>query len=272
MMEHAITEEDIRDFYDLYNEFISLERDYQHMILGRKEVSQELVKKLELLERMSRLIERGIKTQKYHYENSMKDVNNAKIEDYQKALEVLKELASNETVQYEIKTLTYIAFDSSERHGYRTTEEYTGEITILAEKSSLKEFDSSKKLPSLTQKMLLDIYKQGFSMILVGNDEYMTKRLNIPNKQSLGHYHPMVFYLQDDNLSTAVSSFMNFIEENGPDIEGMEVGYLVQVIKSKYLRSKKLNKKLNWHLGEVWYNQDVEGGRKYARKRKYVWF
>ena len=91
-------------------------------------------------------------------------------------------------------------------------------------------------------------------MILVGNDEYMTKRLNIPNKQSLGHYHPMVFYLQDDNLSTAVSSFMNFIEENGPDIEGMEVGYLVQVIKSKYLRSKKLNKKLNWHLGEVWYN------------------
>lgn len=59
MMEHAITEEDIRDFYDLYNEFISLERDYQHMILGRKEVSQELVKKLELLERMSRLIERN---------------------------------------------------------------------------------------------------------------------------------------------------------------------------------------------------------------------
>ena len=120
--------------------------------------------------------------------------------------------------------------------------------------------------------MLLDIYKQGFSIILVGNDEYMTERLNIPNKQSLGHYHPIVFYLQDDNLSTAVFSFINFIEENGPDIEGMEVGYLVQVIKSKYLRSKKLNKELNWHLGKVWYNQDVEGGRKYARKRKYVWF
>ena len=103
-------------------------------------------------------------------------------------------------------------------------------------------------------------------MILVGNDEYMTKRLNIPNKQSLGHYHPIVFYLQDDSLSTAVSSFMNFIEENGPDIEGMEVGYLVQVIKSKYLSSKKLNKELIWHLGKYGTIKMLKGGRKYVNK------
>lgn len=240
IMNHRITQEDISDFNILYSEFASLERDYQHMILGRKKASQELVKRLDLLEQMSRLIERGIKSQKYHYESSAKDVKDAGIKDYHKALEVLRQLASNDSVQYEIKTIFYPAYDSSERHGYRTTEEYTGEIIILAEKSSLSKFDSSKKLPYLTREMLSEVYEQGYSMVLVGNDEYMTERLDLPKKQTLGHYHPIVFYLQDDELAKATSSFINFIGENGPDIDQLKVDDLVRTIKSKYQKVKKL--------------------------------
>lgn len=37
IMNHSITQKDIMDFKNLYCEFISLERDYHQMILGRKQ-------------------------------------------------------------------------------------------------------------------------------------------------------------------------------------------------------------------------------------------
>lgn len=241
IMNHHITQEDISDFNNLYSEFASLEQDYQHMILGRKEASQGLVKRLDLLEQMSRLIERGLKSQKYHYENVSDNSISFGIEDSYKVLEVLKLLSSNESIQYEVKTITYPAFDSSERHGYRTTSEYTGEITILGEKNAISKLDSSQKLPYLRREMLIEIYQQGYSMVLLGNDEHMTERLNLPNKQTLGYRQP-VFYLHDDELAAATSLFMHFVEENGTDLECLNIDDLVQTIKSKYQKLEKRKK------------------------------
>ena len=42
IMEYQITQEDIKDFYNLYSEFVSLENDYQQKILGRKEIAKDL--------------------------------------------------------------------------------------------------------------------------------------------------------------------------------------------------------------------------------------
>lgn len=142
-------------------------------------------------------------------------------------------------MQYEIKTIRYPAYDSSERHGYRTTDEYTGEITILAEKEALLKFESNKKISYLNQKMIEEIYRHGFSMILFGNDEHKTERLNLPNKQKLGYYHPIVFYLQDDELANAVTSFISFIQENGADLNQIGINDLVETIKSKYQKRNK---------------------------------
>ena len=236
IMEYQITQEDIKDFYELYCEFASLETDYRQMILGRKYTSKDLTKKLELLKQMGELISRGIKIQKEYYEDASRDLENAYIEEeqYNKVFEVLRRLASNDSVQYEIKTIRYPAYDSIDRHGYRTTEEYTAEITILAEKESLSKFKSDKDISHLNQKMIEEIYARGFSMILFGNDEYTTERLNLPNKQVLGYYHPLVFYLQDDQLANAISSFIKFIQENGADLNNIEINDLVETIKSKY--------------------------------------
>ena len=242
IMGHRITQKDISDFNNLYSEFASLEKDYQRMILGRKEASLELVKRLDLLEQMSRLIERGMKSQKYYYENVSSSSISFGEEDSYKVLEVLKRLASGDSLQYEVKTITFPAFDSSERHGYRTTSEYTGKITILGEKESISKLDSSRKLPFLNQEMLVNIYQQGFSMILIGNDEYYTERLNLQNKQTIGSYHPLVFYLQNDELANATSSLMSFVEENGTDLSQIEVDDLVKLLKDKYQKSQKRKK------------------------------
>lgn len=240
MMKHCITQEDILDFNNLYSEFVSLEKKYQHMILGRSKTSKDLIKKLELLQQMGMLITREIELKKSHYENFVKDIGDVSVNDYHKVFEVLRQLAKNDSVQYEIKTILYSTVDGRECHGYRTTEEYTSEITILAERKSISKFNSSKKLSCLTRDMLLDVYNQGYSVILTGNDEYMTEMLELPNKQTLGLYRPIVFYLQDDELANATSSFISFIEENGPDIDQIGVDDLVQIIKSKYQKTKKL--------------------------------
>lgn len=189
---------------------------------------------------MSEFITRGISIQKSNYEKSVRELEDINIDDYYKVLEVLKLLSSNELVQYEIKTLTYPTFDYSERHGYRSAEEYTGEITILAEKEALSKLvDISTEMSYLTKDMLREVYQQGFSMILVGNDRYRTE-LNLPNQRTLGYFYPIVFYLQDDELAIATSSFMSFIEENGTDLEQIKIDDLVQTIKSKYQKQKKL--------------------------------
>ena len=242
IMKYVITQDDIKDFYELYSEFVIDEVNYQQMILERKRVAQDFIQKLELLRQMSELISRSIDIKKRHYEyaaNNSKDLIIAESQ-YDKVFRVLKQLASDETTQYEIKTIKYTAYDSNERHGYRTTDEYLGSVTILAEKQSLNEIESYKKNYTIRE-MLENIYKFGYSMIIFGNDEYTTERLNLPNKRILGHYHPLVLYLQNDNLTKSISSFIEFINENGPDLDGIEANDLLGVLQQKYKsNSKKL--------------------------------
>ena len=235
IMNYSITLEDIKDFYDLYCEFASLEADYNHMILGRKDVAKDLAERLELIKQMSKLIDRDIKIRQDNYKSVAKDLN-INEEQYNKVFEVLRQLAANESAQYEIKIIKFPAYDNSVRYGYRTSEEYTGEMTILCEKGALSGFESDKKMSYLNSIMLEDIYQQGFSMVLFGD---CVEEINLPNKQFLGYYHPIVFCLQDDSLASASKAFINFIEENGADLNHIEIDDLIATIKSKY---KKRNR------------------------------
>lgn len=240
IMEYQITQEDIKDFYNLYSEFVSLENDYQQKILGRKEIAKDLVKRLELLKQMNELILRGIITKIGHYENASRNIKDSYMdeEQYEKVFRILRQLASDESIQYEIKTIKYPTYDSSEKHGYRTVDEYTGEVTILAEKEALAKF-SDEKNSYLMRKKIEEIYRYGSSVVLFGNDEYVTEELNLPNKQTLGFHHPIVFYLQDDELANAVMSFMSFIKENGVDINKIETNDLIETIKPKHQNNNK---------------------------------
>lgn len=238
---HVITEEDIKDYYNLYSEYFKAKNEYSHLILGRKEKAQELLKTLKLLETMNKLILEGIKGERNYMEDSINELRYAHIKDYSKAFEVLKRLAETDKVKYEIKAIKFPAYDSIERHGYRDTIEYEGEIIILGESETLSKYDFSSSNQYFSKDTLIEIYNHGFSMVLIGNDEYKTD-LKLPNKHTIGNYHPIIFYLQDDELANAASKFIKFIEENGPDIEGMEISDLVNIINSKYCKSKKRTK------------------------------
>ena len=63
--------------------------------------------------------------------------------------------------------------------------------------------------------------------------------MSLPNKQILGYYHPIVFYLQDDELANAVRSFISYIQENGGDLDHIDPTELVNIIRSKYQRRKR---------------------------------
>lgn len=88
--------------------------------------------------------------------------------------------------------------------------------------------------------MLIDIYQQGFSMILIGNDEYYTEHLNLPNKQIIGNYNSLVLYLQNDELATITSSLVSFVKENGTDLNQIEIDDLVKLLKEKKKNLKKI--------------------------------
>ncbi len=241
IMDHIITQEDIEDFNNLYSKFVILENEYKKMIFNRKEAAKELTKILSLLHKMNDLIGRDIASKKDYYEISVRNSKDININEQYKVFETLRQLASHEAVQYDIKTIEYTTFDNSERHGYRTTGKYTEKIIILAEKEALSKLDNSKKMPYLNQQMLLDIYNQGFSMVLAGNNECTIEHLNIENVYKLGEFNPIIFYLHDDELAHAASSLMEFIEENGADFSQIDVNDLIRAIKSKY---KNRNKKI----------------------------
>lgn len=88
--------------------------------------------------------------------------------------------------------------------------------------------------------MLIDIYQQGFSIILIGNDEYYTEHLNLPNKQIIGNYNSLVLYLQNDELATITSSLVSFVKENGTDLNQIEIDDLVKLLKEKKKNLKKI--------------------------------
>lgn len=233
---YHITQDDVLDFYNLYAEFKLLEDEYQSMTLGRKEAAKSLVERLTFLEEMSNIITTKTRTRKNIYEEATSDLEEASIKDYNKLFEVLRILASTDTTQYGIKTFEFLAYDSSERHGYRTDETYTGVIAILAESESLARLEESITGTHITKERLLELYQQGYSMVLTGNDDYMSD-CDLPNKHALGNLHPIVFYLQDDELAKAATAFLGFVAENGADIDGIEVADLVKVIKASYQKT-----------------------------------
>ncbi len=163
-------------------------------------------------------------------------ITNEDVKDFYNLYEeVLQLLANNDSLQYEIKTITYSTINSIDRYGYRTMDRCSEKITILALKENLEKLDN---ITVLTQKMLMEIYQQGSSMVIVGNDDYMTKGLKLPNQQILGYYQSMVCYLQDDELAHAISMLISFIEENGTDFEQISSNDLANSIKGTYQKQK----------------------------------
>ncbi|MCI8330694.1 MAG: hypothetical protein HFE04_01185 [Bacilli bacterium] len=232
---HIITEKDIEDFYQLYSEFLKEDKEYHHIILGRKEKAQELLGKLKILKNMCKLITREIDRHNEHLENSTDELEYAHIKDKMKALEILKLLASTNEEKYEIVKINFPAYDSIERHGTRDSINYNGEIIILAEENTILGYDFSNKNKCLQKSTLIEIYNKGYSIVVVSNDECKT---NLPfPKITIGNYHPIIFYLQNDELAKAAYQFIKYIEENGPDIEQIEISELIKEINKKYKKT-----------------------------------
>ncbi len=235
---YNFTRDYVLDFYVLYHEFSLLEEKYRQMVHGRKVEAANLVAKLKFLEEMVEIIATKLKTKKGYYQESTYDLGDASIKDFNKLYEVLKTLASTETTQYDIKTFEFSAYDSSEHHGYRTMNRYDGVIAILAEKESLSNLEASIKGTDISRERIMELYQQGYSMVLTGNDDFMTD-YDLPSRYNLGSYHPIVFYLKDDELAKAATAFLDFAAENGTDMDNIEVVDLAETIKSKY--QKKMN-------------------------------
>ncbi len=237
---HIITSEDIMDFYNLYLEISDLEKEYEKTVYGRKNEALKIREKLMLLANMNNLFEKNLKAKVQNYEIATKNIEDVRVKEHYKMLEVLKELASNDEVKYVVKTFNFPAVSFSENNGYRYSYDIMGQLIILAEEKALEKLGSSEHLTHLRRSMLEDIYNQGFSMVLAGTNEHLTENLNIENKRMLGVYQPLVFYLQNDELSKAAYSLMLFINDNGADFSNLEVTDIVKAINEKYIvRSKK---------------------------------
>lgn len=243
LSEYSITENDIKDFYDLYCEFESLENDYQQMVLGRKEYAEKIVQKLELLGQFSELINKNInekRKDKHFYIKSLY------IEESFKALEVIKQLANIDGDKYILKSVDYVEHSGGiSKHGYHLDgDSYNDTLIILAEESILNEYDLSNKLAWQYNNILKDIYNCGTSMILLGN-ERRTNVINIENNHKFfaSYGKKMRFYLQDDELSKASQAFIDYIEENGSDLKDINIEDLVNVIREKYYNKSKVKSK-----------------------------
>ena len=96
-------------------------------------------------------------------------------------------------------------------------------------------YDFSNKNKCLQKSTLIEIYYKGYSIVVVSNDECKT---NLPfPKITIGNYHPIIFYLQNDELAKAAYQFIKYIEENGPDIEQIEISELIKEINKKYKKT-----------------------------------
>lgn len=233
--DYSITENDIKDFYNLYCEFESLENDYQQMILGRNKYAEKLMQKLELLERISVLITNNInEKRKYKYISMNYPLY---IEESYKAFEVIKQLANSNNLTYDIKSVKYVEHGGGiSKHGYHLNgDSYNDSLVILAEESVLNECCFPNKPAWKLDELLKYIYNNGTSMILLGN-ERRTNVINIENNEEF--YAPygkkIRFYFQDDELAKASQAFIDFIGENGGDLNNIDIEDLVNVIKEKY--------------------------------------
>lgn len=232
LRDYVLTEQDVKDFYDLYRDYTEIESKYQTLVFGRKEQAKVLSDMLTLLSEMGEIIFREINAKKNEINQSLTELEYANIEDEMKALEIIKELANAEEAEYDIKVIHYQTYDSSERHGYRTMEEYTGEVVILAKKQALDKLEDD----SIISKEIAQIYEEGHSFIVFGNDEFMTSRLSVP-KQILENYQPLVFCSQgDDVLANAFSLFVHYVNQNGAKFPDISVLDIAKEIKKTYLK------------------------------------
>ena len=243
-LKHKITEQDIIDFKDLYNEFIKLETKYKESMCGRVKVAKDIYEKSKLLESLSAKIKQDCEIKNDSYKHLAEGNAASTPYDY---LELIKELANYDKEKYDIKTIDYETCYWSERHGYREcSSHYQEQVRVLSEKDVLEKIPSSFGYSYQLNNHLKELYEQGASLFLAGGDSLSGFEISGLEYRKFCQIN---MYLHDESidyeLANAIELFSSFADENGYDISNIDKDELVEFIRSNYsVNSKKAKQKV----------------------------
>lgn len=230
-----ITDNDIKEFADYYQEVQKLREKYMISSLGRKQIAQEISDKLEPLSTFLYFL----KNRSDAIGTEYKYVSNY-ISDYEMAMRLLLRLANTNGEQFALKKFIATDFSSSEiNHGVREHEHVGGNIWVIGKKRVLDKINDKKYyFGSEFGHVADDIIKKGHSLIIF-TDHYFNSNVKPKNHEKTnlveflvsGEVDNISCYLYNDELAQSAYKFVDFIKENGSDIKGIDEDTLFELIQ-----------------------------------------
>ena len=244
-----LTQEDIFGLAKVYQEIITLEEQYKQTTLGRKQIAEEIRKKVNIMQRFLFYLKSNLRHINEKYEYSQDYIN-----DYEKAIRLILKLANKEENQYS-QVLLHIEDEATFEtiHGDREKLPAYNKAIIITKKEIVDNIDANRvyrahEIGKLTE----EIYKQQVSLIIL-TDYYhhsLVKPNTFNNNPTLGEEQidaddvvgNISCYLFDDDLFDVISAFKNFIQQNGADIKDLDENEIIKNITAsttKLVRTKK---------------------------------
>lgn len=230
-----------KDIYELahdYQEILDLEEKYKQATLGKKQIAEEIRKKIFFFNRFVSHLKGYMHSINQTYEYSQEIIT-----DLEKAIRIILRLANQNTDSYSINSLKISGRRNFETiHGDKQSAELEGIVWIITNKEALKELDSNKIYPAHEiSNITLNFLKKGYSLIIFTNYSYDSivkpNLFNTDLTEEKISTHDLnsgiSCYLQADELSNALNIFLNYISENGADIKDLDENELYQYLINK---------------------------------------
>lgn len=235
-----ITPEDIREFANDYEQVLSLIEKYKKSVTNRYSIATEIVEKLSPLEKFIFLFKDKNHNLATYYANISSRLSDPKL-----AIRVLLDLANLENEEYIIKSFN--TRDFSIFTVDNDPKELGGNVLLLAKKEAFLNIDDDGYyFRNDFDKMALSIFSKGYSVVIVTDHGYQSViskwKNNTPQGNQLESNGDLYYYLQDDDsLTKAVNTLIDFIYQNGGDLRGINRDDLFEVLK-KEQQEKTLEK------------------------------
>ena len=224
LIEYDLERIDNKTLLELYKQIIELQKKYNNVSFGKKQIAMQIVRALNIfMEKTKLLPQEKIQSIIDNYEYNYNFVNDAYM-----FLRIILRLANEKENKYILKT--FYGYDGP-KENYIEGKNLKASIFVVGNKEILDMLDDKKIYYKNEFSTLVNqILKKGYSLIIMTKNGYCITNDYMDKLKGLrafdipvdGDTSNIDCYLYDDELLSSVNKFKDFIMKNGADIEDID--------------------------------------------------
>lgn len=228
-----------RNYQEVLGEIRELHKKYKETVLGRKEIINEIMKKIGEIRSMTPICNAELTELENYYK-----YRNFYFSDYKTAMSLLLRLANANEEVYSMKEVTTTGYENTSGS---EVNRLCSRILFITEKTLADKIEDRTYYFDEFKKIVSKEIDKGYSMIVITanlfensvkpkfNEVKCDNAFDIINNSMMGN---ISCYVNNPDFAEAINKFTNYVKINGPDFSDIEEDTLFELMNNKSYEKK----------------------------------